>query len=80
MLIYCNKSISVRGTLMDNNNEKKESRPTVKVLSNLLNSSDFDQFEKENREEFVQENFCDSLAALCEAKGITRSEMINRSG
>lgn len=65
---------------MDNNKNSKEPRATVKILSNLLNSHDFERFEKENHQEFVEESFCDCLIRQCQSKGMTKSTMINRSG
>ena len=65
---------------MDNNNGKKEPRATVRILSNLLNSHDFERFEEENRQEFVEEDFCACLMRMCQSKGLTKSEMISRSG
>lgn len=65
---------------MDNKDTKKESRSTAKILSNLLNVHDFDQFEEENKHDFVDENFCQCLCRLCGSKGVSKSEMISRSG
>ncbi len=62
---------------MSDSNKKKS---TSGILKNLLNAKDFEVFTEANADSFIEENFGEYLCRICEAKGISRSDIVKLSG
>lgn len=60
---------------------KRSTRSITKhVLENLLNSQDFDAFIEYNSDSLTDEDFIDTLNRFCEARNISKSDLVKLSG